>query len=170
MELFTDPWPHIIIDNALPESELQALYKRAQQMPENDSGISRENLGYDPLVHLNLSQYFDVLPHRKSNKWQRLTMLTRTQPNVRYPIHCEIDYKLMSAVVYLGPNKNNGTRLFDGPNDDDFVKECIWKPNRLFLFCGMDAVTYHDWTSNNLDRYILGWFIVDGNINPTNAF
>lgn len=77
-----------------------------------------------------------------------------------HPIHVDADFKIMTGVLYLSPDKSLGTRLFD--ENKNFSKWIEWKPNRLFIFCSNDN-TWHDFGSVG-KRNTLNYFLVDDEV------
>ena len=168
MEIFTNPWPHIIIDDFLPEDELTMRYNQARKWTsaENDKPC----FNYDPLEGHDFEQYLEYLPHRPYSRLEKMVHYARTPLHFRHELHCDIESKVLSAILYLGPDENYGTGLYRENNIDSLVKTSEWKPNRMFIFCGMSGVTWHDFTSNHLDRYTLNWFLVNAEHKKSDAF
>ena len=78
-------------------------------------------------------------------------------------------FKILTAVLYLTPDANNGTRIYaNGDESSKPATELEWKPNTMLIFAGQDDVTWHDYTSSWNDRYTFNWFFVDPNViqNP----
>ena len=168
MHIYTDPWPHIIIDDFLPDDGHIALYNQARNL------TSKRNLKplfkYDLFEKYDLEQYLEVLPHRPYNKLEKLIHYAKTPFHYQNKIHCDIESKILSAVLYLGPNENIGTSLYRKDNRNTFVKMTEWKPNRMFIFCGVSGTTWHKFSANHLDRYTLNWFLINSDWKHPDAF
>ena len=69
-----------------------------------------------------------------------------TGKNYSFPIHKDTPTKLLSGVIYISPEKNEGTWLYDNKKGDN-AREVEWKQNRGFLF----SATEESWHSYNAD-------------------
>jgi len=155
MEILKEPWPHLVIDDYYPEDVFQKLISYSKRkLKENKFGADgrfRMRFERDPELDDILSdnilskKYFKYFEnHREYNQdFSVYTEISGIIGPYRYKIHSEAPNKVMSLVVYLGPDRGRGTRLYD--KDKNFVKEIEWKPNRAFIFCGQDDVTWHDY-------------------------
>tara|TARA_B100000035_G_scaffold68160_1_gene55695 strand:- start:1630 stop:2160 length:531 start_codon:yes stop_codon:yes gene_type:complete len=155
MEIFKEPWSHIVIDDYYPTEVFDRLLEYSKKKLKDNGfgsdGRFRMRFERDPdldeilkdnLISNEFFKYFT--DHREYNEDCNVyTELSGIIGPYRYKLHSEAPNKLMSLVVYLGPEDNRGTRLFD--KDKKFVKEIEWKPNRAMLFCGEDDVTWHDY-------------------------
>ena len=74
-----------------------------------------------------------------------------TGKDYNYPIHVDAHNKLLSGVVYLKPNNNLGTRLYE-ENKKDFV-DLEWKSNRS-LFFSRSNKTFHSYKSNGISERV----------------
>lgn len=161
MEIKSRPWHYICIDNYLPEKEFTELRSKAMQIEYSNYKVTREILKYDftPQMELlleNFNQREDI-PKRKYSDLKKFIHFAITPANFVHDIHTEAPFKIMSAVLYLGPEENRGTRLYKSL--DEPPVEIEWKPNRLFVFCGYDH-TFHDYLSSSV-RYTYNYFLVD---------
>ena len=155
MEVFKEPWAHIVIDDFYPEEVFKKLVKYSKdKLKENSFGSNgkfRMRFERDPelddilkdnVLSSDYLKYFKQ--HREVDKDSYVyTEVAGIIGPYKYKLHSEAPNKIMSLVVYLGPEINRGTRLFD--KDKKFFKELDWKPNRAFIFCGIDDVTWHDY-------------------------
>jgi hypothetical protein len=72
--------------------------------------------------------------------------------NFSFPIHNDAYFKLLSVVVYIYPEKNFGTFIYNSNKPEDLVKEIEWLPNKAFIFSRKDKSTWHSYKSNNKDK------------------
>ena len=72
--------------------------------------------------------------------------------NFSYPIHNDAISKLLSVIIYISPEKNYGTFLYNSNNKDDLLTEIQWKTNRAFIFSRKDKGTWHSYKSNNIEN------------------
>lgn len=156
MKKFEHPWPYLYIDNVLSPDQLAYYYDQAKQVGV-DQGVGRKILTSDPIPETAaLIDHFEI--HRPYKQLGKLIHYAATAANLTHAMHVDAPFKIMTAVLYLGPDDNYGTRLYDQP-DQPPVLEVEWKPNRLFVFCGTDY-TWHDYRSKDT-RYTLNYFLVD---------
>ncbi len=74
-----------------------------------------------------------------------------TGKNYIYPIHTDTYNKLLSGVIYLKPEKNSGTKLYEENKKDSIDLE--WKQNRA-LFFSRSQNTFHSYKSNGISERI----------------
>ena len=74
-----------------------------------------------------------------------------TGKDYKYPIHVDAHSKLLSGVIYLKPEKNTGTRLYE-ENKKNFI-DLEWKPNRA-LFFSRSKNSFHSYKSNGISSRI----------------
>jgi len=161
MKMESNPWHYICIDDYLPEIEFLELKNKAMQIEYSENKVSREIFKYDPTPQIellleNFNQREDI-PKRKYSDLKKFIHFAITPENFVHDMHIEAPFKIMSAVLYLGPKENRGTRLYE--TRDSKPIEIEWKPNRLFVFCGYDH-TFHDYLSSST-RYTYNYFLVD---------
>lgn len=85
-----------------------------------------------------------------------------TGKDYKYPIHVDAHSKLLSGVIYLKPEKNTGTRLYE-ENKKNFI-DLEWKPNRA-LFFSRSKNSFHSYKSNGIsDRITLIYNLMTTNV------
>lgn len=78
----------------------------------------------------------------------------------KFHIHQEGIEKIWSAVTYITPENNVGTKMYSKQTEESFVKEAEWIPNSTFIFCGQEGQTWHSYESNqNTNRITFNLFI-----------
>lgn len=80
--------------------------------------------------------------------------IIETGKNYNFPIHRDQVNKLLSGVVYLYPQKNLGTILYDdryGKNPN----EIEWKQNRGFFFSRNENKTWHNYKGDGINNRIV---------------
>lgn len=155
MVVYQEPWPHIVIDDYYEPHIFEKILNegkkflaknvdrntRKQEFQNPDNSILKDCIN----SRLLDEGYFDVLTnHRPYNQLSPYWELNFLRGPFSYPIHDETPRKVLSCVVYVGPEQNAGTRLYD--NNKNFVKEVAWKPNRALIFAAIDDLTWHDYT------------------------
>lgn len=169
--MILEPWPHIIIDDFLPEEEFIFLSNHCKQsferLPErihysSDEQVQRWHLNYDPIAHHDMRQYLELFDHREYSTLRNFVNYGKTTPNFVHPMHVGAPFKILSSVLCVSPEENHGTNLYK--SERGFYNEMVesaWKPNRMLIFAGQDGVTWHDYTSNEFDRYTFNHYLVD---------
>ena len=67
--------------------------------------------------------------------------------NFSFPIHRDTPNKLLSGVIYLSPEKNNGTFLFSDKKGNN-AKEIKWKQNRALFFSRSENDSWHSYKAD----------------------
>ena len=144
----------IVKDNYLSQDKFDYLYNIAQKLqPETE--MERSFFDEDPTPELK--EYINHFTKKRSyRQLGKLIHINATPPNFDHPLHDEASFKIMSAVIYLGPEKSLGTTFY---MDEEFVIE--WRPNRLMIFCGETDVTWHDFKSGDHVRHTYNYFLCD---------
>jgi len=145
----------IVKDDFLPQETYEMLYRKYQEANPHSQNIEREFFTHDPTPQIaELLNHFHVKRgYRKLAKWIHTAA---TPPHFEHRKHYEAEFKIMSAIVYIGPEKSHGTKFY---LDEEF--EIEWKPNRLMVFCGETDVTWHDYKSADQMRFTYNYFLVD---------
>ena len=168
--ILTEPWPHVIIEDFLPQDKFDDIRELGYNTV-NPDGELKPVLDYDPYDgYHDFEQYLPHIPHRPHKSLKKLVHFAMTPANTLYKLHCDIESKVLSAILYLGPDDNNGTGLYTGDSLDKFSKMSMWKPNRLFIFCGITGTTWHNFSANHNNRYTLNWFLINGEYPNSDAF
>ena len=87
------------------------------------------------------------LSPEKVNKYKSTHInLNISDKNANFGIHTDIKAKLLSVVVYICPETNIGTLLYDN-KDGSNEREIKWKQNRAFIFSRSND-TWHNYKGN----------------------
>lgn len=78
--------------------------------------------------------------------------IVSTGKNYVYPIHNDLEDKLLSVVIYISPEKNKGTFLYDSKSGSN-KREIEWKPRRAFAFSRTDN-SWHSYESNGISNRV----------------
>ena len=83
--------------------------------------------------------------------------IIETGKDYSFPIHRDIPTKLLSGVIYLTPQKNNGTYIYENKNGKK-KKTIEWKQNRAVFFSRRERESWHSYKGDgNTTRYILSY-------------
>lgn len=165
MTFFSEPWEHLVVDDFLPAEQFQELENACLTIHGlNDGNTTRKFIDYDPLDIEHMLQCFsNVKPY--AGELNKLIHFSVIDKEFMHAIHTDADFKIMTAILYIGPKESLGTRIFD--KDKNYVKEIEWKPNRLVVFCSNDD-TWHDFGSYINGRHTLNYFLIDGSVHINN--
>ena len=90
--------------------------------------------------------------------------IIETGKNYSFPIHRDIPTKLLSGVIYLTPEKNNGTYLYENKNGKN-KKEIDWKQNRAFFFSRTEENSWHSYEGDkSSNRRVLVYNLMTNNL------
>ena len=77
--------------------------------------------------------------------------------------HTDSSKKLLSVVIYLHPENEEGTQLYE-KKDGRSVGECEWQQNRAFIFARKENKTWHSWASKgDSGRFVLVYTLMTNN-------
>ena len=178
-KVHSDPWPHQIVEDTISIDIFEKLKSQCE---------SKLNFETDKLVHIHPKDYaqygtdfyeetVDICKHllEKSKalhevypayrQYSRLGVnahISITPPlPYKFYIHQEGLEKTWSAVTYITPEKNVGTKMYSEQKEDTLVKEAVWKPNSTFIFCGQQGKTWHSYESDqSTNRITFNLFIM----------
>jgi hypothetical protein len=81
--------------------------------------------------------------------------IVETGKNYKFPIHRDTPNKLLSGVIYLYPEKNKGTFIYENRYGKN-KKEIEWKQNRAFFFSRSENYSWHSYEGDkNSNRLAL---------------
>lgn len=155
MQIEQYPWQHIIIDNyfdsdyydMLATKNINPIGKKSKLYKFDNQ--KREPFKYDPSkVRYDIFSFLNFFDSvREYSGLDMISELVESPPNFTYPVHDENLKKVLSIVVYLSPEESKGTYIYN--RRKEFVKEIEWKPNRAFIFCAEEGLTWHNYESGN---------------------
>ena len=165
-------WKHVIIDNFLNQEHLDfikdAYTGKIKAWANNETcevlqepntpahKITKELIAELHKIYTpKLLEVLKELAPEKVDKYKYTRFIfVKTAKNATYPIHRDTVDKLLSVVVYLKPDQNSGTILYeDGDGNNPMMVE--WKPNRAFIFSRSEE-SWHAFKGDGInDRYTL---------------
>lgn len=80
--------------------------------------------------------------------------IIETGKDYSFPIHRDIPTKLLSGVIYLTPQKNNGTYIYENKNGKN-KKVIEWKQNRAFFFSRSEESSWHSYEGDKISNRIV---------------
>jgi len=79
--------------------------------------------------------------------------LILTGKNYKFPIHDDTPNKLLSGVIYINPEKNNGTKFYTSKSGKN-KKEIEWKKNRAVFFSRKERETWHSYDGDEVNTRV----------------
>jgi len=145
----------IIRDNYLPQQTFSLLYTHYQKV-QLKKEVDRKFFSSD--LTPGIAEFINYFGRKRGyRKLGKFIHTAATPPNFHHPKHYEAEFKIMSAIVYIGPEKAPGTTFYINGKEETIE----WKPNRLMVFCGETNVTWHDYKSADQMRFTYNYFLVD---------
>lgn len=180
MTMIQDPWPHMIIDDFLPDHAFEELLDEIEEIKQTplDFRIPFEGGSGEPVdqwINRSLIQKTYIDPvineafmrehfpwHREFGQLEILHHINVIHPFTEYPVHDEAPRKMLSMILYV--EGDNGTTIYD--ENQDFVYEVEFKPNRAIVFAPITNVSYHAYSSGPDVRTTANTFLVDNSRSP----
>jgi len=106
--------------------------------------------------HNKIFKILEELDYEKSKLYEYSDIsLIKCGKGYKFPIHDDTPNKLLSCVIYIYPNNNCGTILYE--NKKGHGKKIIeWKQNRNLIFSRIERKTWHSFESDGVsDRVAL---------------
>ncbi len=178
------PFPHLVIDDFFTDEEFNEIkrheavvkdkeIKIAHSLIRKNGEVKSDTFNKEFLTGINdkylppLQAMLGALSKKKTALYEYSDFhLISTGAHYEHAIHDDIPKKLLSVVIYINPEQNNGTFIHDGRYSPDPVGEIEWKQNRAFVFSRLDRKTWHSYSANKLDNR----FCVIYNLNTYKAF
>jgi len=96
----------------------------------------------------------ELAPEKVKDYHCSLMIFTLSPKDSRYGLHTDNKDKLLSTVIYLKPENNTGTILYEH-KEDKYPQTVEWKQNRALIFSRTDE-TWHSYKGDGInDRYAL---------------
>jgi len=171
------PWPHIIEDNFLKQTDFRELLDISTTLPtghDNQVIVASSIISIDgriekiaegiseallKSIHRNCNE--KLVEHLKALAPQKVELydysiisILRTGKNYSYRIHDDVAEKLLSVVVYIDPEDNRGTLCYKSPSKKSFVYEVPWKQNRALVFSRLGRRTWHSYCGDKENQRI----------------
>jgi hypothetical protein len=92
----------------------------------------------------------ELAPEKLNNYSFTELNVVNTGKDVSFPIHADTKDKLLSVVVYIAPEKNEGTYLYE-TKDGKNPQVIEWKTNKAFIFSRTDD-TWHSYRGDGISN------------------
>ena len=161
------PWKHEIIDNFLDQSDFDFLSNVNLNTPSltgvefsknkvwknksESAGLPEKFLRsfYNRYFHRCVNILRQHAPERAGSVQFMELNVVDTGKHFEFPVHWDSKTKLLSCVVYLQPEHNIGTIMYETKHGDE-VSRCDWKQNRCFIFA-RNSNTWHSYKSDGVN-------------------
>ncbi len=92
----------------------------------------------------------ELAPEKLQHYWYTELNVVNNGKDYLFPIHSDSRDKLLSVVIYISPEKNEGTWLYEDKNGKN-AKQVDWKTNRAFIFSRTDN-TWHSYKADGINN------------------
>lgn len=160
--IVTSPWPYILVDDFLTPDDFARLSAHPVahvKATERESLLNNQVHADGRIVANDLSKEFIAALHERyherSMEWLKQLApkkvplyeyadyeLVITGSQCKFPIHDDTWDKLLSIVVYLAPEENAGTIVYDNRKGNN-PTNVAWKQNRALIFSRREGRTWH---------------------------
>lgn len=135
---------HTIRDDGSIEQSFQSSINRtdAPHFSEQDSldiYNAHRQFMLDTLEKLNPERAKQLIKYTELN-------IVMTGKDFIWPIHNDSRSKMLSGVIYISPEENEGTWLYETQLGGD-PRQINWKPNRAFIF-SRNSKTWHSYRAD----------------------
>tara|TARA_Y100000389_G_scaffold204515_1_gene257587 strand:+ start:3961 stop:4587 length:627 start_codon:yes stop_codon:yes gene_type:complete len=161
-----------IFDNFLKEEDFKEIESLYLPLPKSDeikifnskifenSIFSSEFLSKKSLQRFNDNYHQKAIDLLKELCPEKIKLysysefhLILTGKNYKFPIHDDTPNKLLSGVIYINPEINNGTKFYVSKTDMD-GKEIKWKKNRAVFFSRKERETWHSYEGDRINTRV----------------
>lgn len=80
--------------------------------------------------------------------------IIETGKNYTFPIHRDYINKLLSGVIYLQPEQNTGTIIYENKNGKN-PNEITWKKNRALFFSRTEKTSWHNYKGDGKNNRVV---------------
>ena len=88
----------------------------------------------------------ELAPEKLQHYWYTELNVVNNGKDYVFPIHSDSRDKLLSVVIYIAPENNEGTWLYEDKSGKN-PKQIEWVPNRAFVFSRNDN-TWHSYKAD----------------------
>ena len=133
--------------NRLPKKVTEKML-RQHQRKEGNSPLSEEDIReiHNTYHDQMINWLKELAPEKLQYYWYTALNVVNNGKNHIFPIHSDSRDKLLSVVIYIAPEVNEGTTLYEDKSGQN-PKQIEWIPNRAFVFSRND----HTWHSYKAD-------------------
>lgn len=127
----------------------------------NDNGIITSSIDKQLIQKLHKNYHMKALSILKEINKDKVELydysdftIIVTEKNSKFPIHDDTPNKLLSGVIYIAPEKNNGTFYYNDKNGSNKTNT-EWKPNRGAFFSRKERSTWHSYEGDGKNNRVV---------------
>jgi len=138
-----DIYKHKIYNDGKIEIDFLSSTGKEGKSPLSEDNIREIHNSYHEQM---MSWLKELAPEKVKHYWYSELNIVNNGKDYVFPIHSDSRDKLLSAVIFIAPEINEGTWLYDDKRGSN-PRQIEWSPNRNFVFCRND----HTWHSYKAD-------------------
>ena len=138
-----DIYKHKIYNDGKIEIDFLSSTGKEGKSPLSEDNIREIHNSYHEQM---MSWLKELAPEKVKHYWYSELNIVNNGKDYVFPIHSDSRDKLLSAVIFISPEVNEGTWLYDNKKGSN-PRQIEWLPNRNFIFCRND----HTWHSYKAD-------------------
>ena len=138
-----DIYKHKIYNDGKIEIDFLSSTGKEGKSPLSEDNIREIHNSYHEQM---MSWLKELAPEKVKHYWYSELNIVNNGKDYVFPIHSDSRDKLLSAVIFIAPEINEGTWLYDDKKGSN-PRQIEWLPNRNFVFCRND----HTWHSYKAD-------------------
>ena len=138
-----DIYKHKIFNDGKIEIGFQSSSGKEGTSPLSEDDIREIHNSY----HDQMIQWLkELAPEKLQHYWYTELNVVNNGKDFVFPIHSDSRDKLLSVVIYIAPDINEGTWLYEDKSGKN-PKQIEWIPNRAFVFSRNDN-TWHSYKAD----------------------
>ena len=138
-----DIYKHKIYNDGKVEIGFQSSSGKEGTSPLSEDNIREiHNTYHDQMINW----LKELAPEKLQHYWYTELNVVNNGKDYVFPIHSDSRDKLLSVVIYIAPENNEGTWLYENQSGKN-PKQIEWIPNRAFVFSRNDN-TWHSYKAD----------------------
>ena len=132
------------------DGKIEFLFSSSTEEKKGNSPLTEDNIrNIHEAYHDKMWQWLTKLAPEKLQQYQytELNVVNNGRDYI-FPVHSDSKDKLLSVVIYIAPEINEGTWLYEDHRGKN-PQQIEWKPNRAFAFSRNDN-TWHSYKADGI--------------------
>jgi len=132
------------------DGKIEFLFSSSTEEKKGNSPLTEDNIrNIHEAYHDKMWQWLTKLAPEKLQQYQYTELnVVNTGRDYIFPVHSDSKDKLLSVVIYIAPEINEGTWLYEDHRGKN-PQQIEWKPNRAFAFSRNDN-TWHSYKADGI--------------------
>ena len=133
--------------NRIPKKVTEKMLRQHQHI-ESNSPLNEDDIrDIHNTYHNQMMNWLkELAPEKLQHYWYTELNVVNNGRNSIFPIHSDSEDKLLSVVIYIAPDINEGTTLYEDKSGKN-PKKINWVSNRAFVFSRNDN-TWHSYKAD----------------------